>query len=147
MDVLRRNTDYGLRTMVYLSGCYDKRVVTARELSDQGHFSYQLGRKILQRLHKAGLVESVMGPKGGFRLSRKPTEITLYDVINVLQGGIRMNKCLMGGDGCEFSYDCGVHVKLSCLQMYIEGYLGGITMQELVHDQRMRDNRMKKLTG
>ncbi len=147
MDVLRKNTDYGLRAMVSLSGCYDERLVSARELSDQGNFSYQLGRKILQRLHKAGLVESVMGPKGGFRLSRKPTEITLYDVINALQGGIRMNKCLMGGEGCEFSLDCGVNVKLSGLQIYIEDYLGGITMQELVRDQRMRNNRMEKLTG
>ena len=147
MDVLRRNTDYALRAMVYLSGCYDKKLVTARELSNQGHFSYQLGRKILQKLHKAGLVESIMGSKGGFRLSRRPAEINLYDIIRVLQDGIRLNKCLLGGDGCEFSPDCEVNTKLSCLQMYIEGYLGGITLQELFRERRISKSRRKRLTG
>ena len=131
MDVLRRNTDYALRAMVYLSGCYDDRWVSVKEMAEQGHFPYQLGCKILQRLRSGGLVESSMGSKGGFRLSKRPAEITLYEIINVLQGGIRLNKCLLGGDGCEFESECEISVKLECLQRYIDGYFGGITLEEL----------------
>ena len=64
MDVLRRNTDYGLRIMVALAKHSDNgQLISARRLADEGRFSYQLGCKLLQRLGKAKLVKSVMGPK------------------------------------------------------------------------------------
>ncbi len=133
MDVLRRNTDYGLRMMVNLAKhSYNGQLMSARQLASEGNFSYQLGCKLLQRLHKAELVKSVMGPKGGFKIGRKPSEITLMDVINVLQGGVRMNRCLVGDRRCEFESECEVNTKLYRLQMYIEDYLGGITLDEIL---------------
>lgn len=135
MDVLRRNTDYALRIMVDLASRFDGEFISARQLAGDGNFSYQLGCKILQKLHKAGLVKSDMGPKGGFALSREPSQITLMDVIAALQGGIRLNRCLMGGKGCEFEPGCEINTKLTCLQMYIDGYLGGITLQEILSSQ------------
>ena len=142
MDVLRRNTDYGLRMMVNLAKhSYNDQLMSARQLASDGNFSYQLGCKLLQRLHKAELVKSVMGPKGGFKLGRKPSEITLMDVINVMQGGVQMNKCLTGDQRCEFESECEVHTKLACLQLYIEGYLGGITLDEILQSRSKRKKR------
>ena len=112
--------------------------MSARQLATDGNFSYELGCKILQKLHKAGLVESSMGPKGGFALRRKPSEITLMEIINVLQGRIRLNRCLLGGEGCEFESDCEINTKLSCLQLYIDGYLDGITLAEIVRAKEKR---------
>ena len=132
MDVLRRNTDYALRMMVNLAGRFNGEFISARQLASEGNFSYQLGCKILQKLHKANLVKSDMGPKGGFALSREPSAITLIDVITALQGGVRLNRCLLGGKGCEFEPECEIHTKLTCLQLYIDGYLGGITLQEIL---------------
>ena len=138
MDVLRRNTDYALRMMVNLASHFNGELMSARQLASDGHFSYQLGCKLLQKLHKAQLVKSGMGPKGGFALSRGPSEITLMEIINVLQGEIRMNKCLLGGEGCEFEPECEVNTKLVCLQLYIDGYLSGITLAEILQVQSKR---------
>jgi len=144
MDVLRRGTDYGLRMMTTLAKHFDNgQLMSARELSKEGHFSYELGCKTLQKLHKAKLVESQMGPTGGFRLSREPGKITLGEIINVLQGGIRLNKCLVGGEGCEFQCECEISVKLDCLQLYIDGYFGGITLEEILENRE----RTKKKQG
>jgi Rrf2 family iron-sulfur cluster assembly transcriptional regulator len=132
MDVLRRNTDYALRMMVGLARRFNGEFISARQLAEDGNFSYQLGCKILQRLHKAGLVKSNMGPKGGFALSREPLQINLMEIISALQGGIRLNRCLSGGKGCEFEPECEIHTKLTCLQLYIDGYLGSITLQEIL---------------
>ena len=142
MDVLRRNTDYGLRMMAVLAEHFNNgRLMSARQLATDGNFSYELGCKILQKLHKAGLVESSMGPKGGFALRRKPSEITLMEIINVLQGRIRLNRCLLGGEGCEFESDCEINTKLSCLQLYIDGYLDGITLAEILRTRSKRKIR------
>ena len=137
MDVLRRNTDYGLRMMAALADSFhDGQLVSARQLATRGKFPYQIGCKILQRLHKAGLVKSAMGPKGGFILSRQPSQITLGSIVNVLQGHVRLNRCLIGGDGCEFQADCEINTKLTSLQLYIDGYLGGITLAEIVKSKK-----------
>ena len=133
MDVLRRNTDYGMRMMAALTEHFsDGQLISARQLANSCRFSYQLSSKILQKLHKAGLVSSGMGPKGGFALSKQPSEITLMDIVKALQGEVRLNRCLLGGDGCEFQADCEINTKLSGLQLYIDGYLGGITLAEIV---------------
>ena len=64
MDVLRKNTDYGLRMMAALAEHFnDDQLISARQLASDGHFSYQLGCKLLQKLHRAKLVKSGMGPK------------------------------------------------------------------------------------
>ena len=59
MDVLRRNTDYGLRMMAALAEHFNNgQLTSARQLASDGHFSYQLGCKLLQKLHRAQLVKS-----------------------------------------------------------------------------------------
>jgi len=127
--------------MVNLARHFNGELLSAKQLTNQGNFSYPLGCKILQSLAKARLVKSSMGPKGGFTLNRKPSEITLMEIINVLQGGIRLNKCLKGGEGCEFQPDCQVSAKLSCLQLYIDGYLGNITLDEVITIQNKRKRK------
>ena len=144
MDVLRRNTDYALRMMVGLAKNFNGDPVSARHLATEGNFSYQLACKLLQRLHKAKLVKSVMGPNGGFVLSKAPNSVTLMEIIEPIQGGIRMNKCLIGGEGCEFETNCQVHTRLACLQLYIEGYLGGITLQEILSAQTEQGSEILK---
>lgn len=133
MEVLRRNTDYALRMMVAIAKRFkSEELMSARRLTSDCHFSYELGRKLLQKLHRAGLVKSAMGLKGGFILSRKPSEITLMAVINVLQGGICLNKCLADGEGCEFELECEVNTTLAFLQRHIEDYLESITLEEIL---------------
>ena len=84
MDVLRRDTDYALRMMASLTNHFNGEFISARQLASEGNLPYELGCKILQKLHKAKLVKSNMGPKGGFALNRKPSEITLLEIITVL---------------------------------------------------------------
>ena len=131
MDILRRNTDYALRIMAVLASQSEGKSVSARQLASEGKFSYDLGCKILQRLHKAELVQSRMGPKGGFSLSREPSSITLMEIISVLQGGIQLNRCSLNGCGCKFQPECEISAKLAHLQQHIDDYLGGITLAEI----------------
>jgi len=143
MDVLRRDTDYALRMMVNLASHFNGDFISARQLSEDGNFSYQLGCKILQKLHQAKLVKSDRGPKGGFALSRDPAKINLMEIIAALQGGIRLNRCLIGGDGCEFEPECEINTKLTCLQMYINGYFSGITLEEILNCRTKRKAKDK----
>jgi Rrf2 family protein len=132
MNILRQNTDYALRVMVNLAGNYDRQPASARLLADQEDISYQFASKILQQLHSAGLVDSRMGPKGGFSLSKPPARIELLNVIEAIQGPVKLNKCLLGAKVCPRRPKCAVSGKLLELQEHIEDYLRGITLAEFL---------------
>ena len=69
MNVLRQNSDYALRMMGNLASNYTQRAVSVRMLSQEENVSYQFACKILQELHRAGLVKSEMGAAGGYQVS------------------------------------------------------------------------------
>ena len=149
MDILRRNTDYALRAMVYLARHYEDGLVTARQVSQKGDVPYQLASKLLQKLHKVGLVESSMGPKGGFRLSKSLSNISLLEIIETIQGRVQLSRCLIGKDICQHQKSCKVRAKLAELEKSINSYLGSVTLEEIVrqkaHDsKRERTKRRKK---
>jgi Rrf2 family protein len=135
MDILRRNTDYGLRLMVSLAQHYDGDTISTRVLAAEQEVSYQLACKLMQQLHEAKLVESLMGPKGGFRLSRRPAEISLLEVIEVLQGPVRLNRCLLRKAACPRRNQCPVRKKIGALQDHIDEFLGAVSLAELVRSR------------
>jgi Rrf2 family protein len=131
MDILRRNTDYALRLMLGLARHRDKGAVATRFLAQEQEVSYELACKLMQQLHGARLVESCMGPKGGFRLSRAPADITLLEIIEVIQGPLKLNRCLLSEACCPRQEKCPVRLKMGELQDRMDDYLGSVTLEEL----------------
>jgi Rrf2 family protein len=132
MDVLRRNTDYALRTMVHLARHWRGEPVSSRDIAKAEGISYELACKLLQRLAGNRLVKSTMGPKGGFRLSADPGKMTVGRVIKSIQGPINLNRCLLGGYKCPRKDDCPVYEKLADLQEYMDDYFGKVTLADLL---------------
>lgn len=130
MDILRRNTDYALRLAVHLAAHADDGALSTRVLAQTEDVSYQLACKLMQKLHAAGLVESDMGPKGGFRLRRAPKEIAIADVIEAIQGPLTLNRCVLSG-ACPRQKDCTVRAKIGELQERMDDYLRNVTLAEL----------------
>ncbi|MHC4461723.1 MAG: RrF2 family transcriptional regulator [Planctomycetota bacterium] len=144
MDVLRRNTDYALRAMVNLAGHYGNEPLSTRTIADKEDIPYQLACKIMQKLHNAGLVKSCMGPRGGFRLSRRPSKISLLELIEVIQGPVSLNKCLLSVDVCPRQPRCVVSTTLHELQQHIEHFLAGITLAKLLQANSGKKRNTKK---
>ena len=136
MDVIRRNTDYALRMMVHLAGVAADRTASTKEISNEQDISYVLACKLMQKLHKAKLVESKMGAKGGFRLSRDPSKITLLEMIAAIQGPVTLNRCLLAIDACKRQRKCTVSAKLVELQKSMDTFFAGVTLDELAHNRK-----------
>jgi Rrf2 family protein len=141
MDILRRNTDYALRLAVNLATHYGDGSLSTRALAEAGDVSYQLACKLMQKLHSAGLVESDMGPKGGFRLRREPGEIPIGEVIEAIQGPLRLNRCLLGKAVCQCQEGCPVRPKMAELQDQMDAFLGHVTLSDLVQATREEKGR------
>ena len=130
MDLVRRNTDYAVRLMVHLAREYGQKPVSTRVAAKEEDVSYPLACKLMQKLHASKLIDSCMGPKGGFSLGRAPTEITLLEVVEAIQGPISINRCVLSSDACNRQPDCPVRAKLAGVQKSILSSFAGITFAD-----------------
>ena len=80
-------TEYGLVCMIYIAKHADVNWITIKEMAAKENYPLPYIEKILQALKKAGLALSHQGNQGGYALARKPSEITLKQVIDALEGG------------------------------------------------------------
>lgn len=113
------STDYAIRIVLHLAQCAPQ-VASAPMASEQLGITYPYFTKIASALKQASLIESVKGSGGGYRLARPASDISLYDIVCVMQGEIHLNHCLEENGVCSLhgcgSTQCSVHQVLKEIQ-------------------------------
>ena len=94
MKVSTRST-YAIRALLSLTRSEAKETVTLGRIAETQKIPLPYLVQIFSRLRKAGLVEAVRGPQGGYRLSRSPKDISLAQIINALEGPVQPVLCTM----------------------------------------------------
>ncbi|MFQ5601079.1 MAG: RrF2 family transcriptional regulator [Candidatus Krumholzibacteriia bacterium] len=103
--IVSRSADYALRAMVYLAQLETPRFVPANEIANEMHTPPFLLSRILQHLVKGGLLVSMKGHHGGFRLRKNADTITALEIINLIDGPFVVFDC-SGHTECGLSDDC-----------------------------------------
>lgn len=85
--------EYALLALIYLKCEPDEEPISGKVLSEKLHIPYRFLEQILADLKRAGLVRSVRGYKGGYRLNKGPSEITIFDVYQVTEGKLEPWDC------------------------------------------------------
>jgi Rrf2 family nitric oxide-sensitive transcriptional repressor len=106
--LVTRKTDYAVRCVLFLA-VNKNQVSNVAEVSKEMRIPRSFLAKIFQQLAGAGLVESIRGMKGGFRLAKKPSDISLLDIMTAIQGAEGVNLCVMNSRKCRLSSTCTVH--------------------------------------
>ncbi len=116
---ITRETDYGIRCVLYLASRTNGAV--AEEISETQGIPKAFTPKVMQKLKKAGIVRSTRGVKGRYFLAKRPEEITLYDVVEVLNGPLGLNICVVDRKSCDRVDKCSVHpVWMELTERFIE---------------------------
>lgn len=103
--------------------------LTSREMAAALNASEAHLTKVLQRLHREGLVGAVRGPKGGFRLSRSRAEITLLEIYEAIDGPLGESACLLGKPVCNGQ--CLLNGLLPNLNKEVKKYLSETNLDDL----------------
>lgn len=126
--------------------------VPLADISERQGISLSYLEQLFSRLRKYGLVNSIRGPGGGYRLGRCSAQIVVADVITAVDESINATRC--GGKGdCQDGSQCLTHSLWSDLSKRIEEFLSGITLAELVEQRNVRlvserqDSCQKKSAG
>jgi len=107
--------------------------LTAKELSGELGMTYQYFMKVMNYLKRANLVKTVQGCNGGFLLAEQSEELTLYDMVRIMEGDIIINRCLEEDGFCSRNgtATCQVHKELSKLQAQIRDSLEKVYIKDL----------------
>jgi Rrf2 family iron-sulfur cluster assembly transcriptional regulator len=135
---ITRTEEYGLRGLLFLARQPQDKVFLISEISRDQKIPEAFLSKIFQRLSKAGFLRSIRGAKGGFSLGKPANKITMREIIEVLEGPIAVNRCLLREGECEEEKVCPFHSVWEELQQHIVEILDRTTMEDLV--KRMSQN-------
>lgn len=131
MKLITRETDYAVRALLYMAGCQAE-TVSVSELVKVLKVPWAFLRRIMQILNKKGVVESSRGKGGGFRLALPLEKIFLIDLMEKLQGPLKLNECLFKKKICPDRNSCLLKKKIEAIEKEMTAKLKAITLASLV---------------
>jgi Rrf2 family protein len=127
---LTKKADYGLIALKHLA-TVNAPTASAKEIADAYGIPLPLLAKILQKLTKTGLLLSVPGSSGGYKLARRPEKISALEVIHAIDGPIILTTCFTAHGRCDQSEKCTVREPLRKVHEAIIQLLDRITISEM----------------
>jgi Rrf2 family protein len=128
---LTREADYAVRVVVDLAGRPRGEIVRTGDLTASTGVPRAYLAKIVQALARAGLVVTRQGPRGGVALPQDPATITLRQMVEAVEGPVRLNRCLVRAGACPRDRFCAVHPVWARIQAVLVRELDAVTVRDL----------------
>ena len=103
---ITRQADYAVRAVLYLARLGQGNRAATSQIAEEQHIPPSFLAKIISQLSIAGLLNTSRGARGGVTLARQPENITLLEVVEAIDGPVRLNECVHADGMCVFSDDC-----------------------------------------
>jgi Rrf2 family protein len=129
---LSTKTRYGTRLILDLARHYGKTPVPVGDISKRQDISVKYLEQIIRPLKKAHLVVSTRGPKGGHSLAKAPSDISLGEIVRVLQSSDVLAECVSEPEKCFRSTDCCVRIAWQDATEALYEKLNSITITDLL---------------
>jgi Rrf2 family transcriptional regulator, iron-sulfur cluster assembly transcription factor len=136
--MLSQTAEYALRATLFLARVPDGRPVAAEAIAKALGAPPNYLSKTLHALAKAGLVEGVRGPNGGFRLVVPAAELTVAQVVETFDERDARPMCLLGGRRCNTDDPCDAHVRWLAITRATREPLSTTTIADLLQDVDVR---------
>lgn len=122
--------DYGTVVMVFLAKEADV-LSNARDIALKTHVTAPMVSKLLKRLTAAGLLISVRGASGGYRLQRDASAISVVEIIYALEDNRGLTECSHRPNSCSLQHVCHIQGNWRLISQAIETALGTISLEML----------------
>lgn len=104
------------------------RLRNAADLAAETHLAAPTVSKVLKRLAREGLLVSIRGAHGGYRLARMPADITMAEIIAALEGPLGLTDCAAHNGRCGIESRCGVRGNWLRINLAVQRALEGVTL-------------------
>ncbi|WP_026609738.1 Fe-S cluster assembly transcriptional regulator IscR [Methylocaldum szegediense] len=128
---------YAVTAMLDLAYHSEKRPVTLTDIAKRQHISLSYLEQLFARLRRAGMVEGVRGPGGGYQLSRDASQINIAEIIIAVDEAIDSTRC-GGKANCQNNQPCLTHDLWLGLSEQIREYLASISLADVLQRKNVR---------
>ena len=136
---LTRAADYAVRVMIHLAGLPSGTRASRAELAEAAECPEQFLSKVLQNLTRAGLVISHRGNTGGFELPDSRNAATMLEIVEAIEGPLRLNLCLVSDAACPRQGECPAH----CVWAEAQEAMAAVLRKASIGDLAQRCTAMK----
>ena len=134
---LTKRADYGLIALRHMASVPGATANT-RDMAEAYHLPVPLLAKVLQTLTRAGILQSVAGTNGGYKLAREASRITALEVVRALDGPVILTHCFTEHGTCDQSEACTVREPLRRVHEAILDLLDKFTINDLAESPAVR---------
>lgn len=128
---LSNTSQYAIRILAYIADKKNTQLINALELADALCMSYKFLTKIMAELVKAGLVTSIRGREGGYKLNRPASEIMVEDVLKLFNDSIKDEQCVLGIGFCNGMCKCALHDQWMEPKLLMQKMFRGSSLQDI----------------
>lgn len=133
-------TRYGIRAVLEIALNANEKGIYQKDIAKNQEISYKYLDHILSSLKAKGIVGKAHGRKSGYVLTRKPSEITVYDIHNAFEPGICVIDCIAPGFECNRENKCVLKGFWGQLNNQIIDYFKSTTIRDLMEEQVKLDD-------
>lgn len=144
--MLSKSCVYGIRSALYLTLEKDRQFVPIKEISQKLDISFHFLTKILQTLSQGGVIISFKGPHGGVKLAQPAKDISILDIVRILDGGELFEQCILGLPGCQEKRPCPLHDSWKKHREEIKSDFASADMASLAEKIKKQDLRLYEVT-
>lgn len=135
---LSTRTRYGTRALLELALHKSDEPLALKDIARQQQISLPYLEHIVAPLIAAGIIRSTKGPRGGISLTRKPADIKLMEIVQILEGSLAPVECVDNPEVCRRAASCATRDIWSQLKDVMDEFLEATTLQDLVERQKSK---------
>ncbi len=133
--ILSTRSRYGLKMMLELALGYGQGSMPLTKIAEKQSLSPTYLEQLIAPLRKNGLVKGIRGAQGGYVLIKKPEEITVGQIIRILEGPLAPAECLLEDDyECVKADNCATRIIWEKISESIDSVIDSITLKDMVED-------------
>lgn len=121
---------YALRVMIDLAINGKENYISLKDIANRQEISMKYLEQIVSILNKAGLVDTLRGNNGGYKLNRKPSEYRVGDILRVAEGDLTPVYCVH--EDCSRKKNCKTYSFWKGLDQVISDYVDSKTLEDLI---------------
>ena len=127
---------YGMRILYDIAVHDDGKRRLMKDIAESQGISEKYISRLMISLRKAGLVRSVRGAKGGYRLGRDPSQISILEVVEAMEGRVCIVDCVGSSITCPKTQTCPTNGLWARLNREIRASMGKVTLSEVIEQYR-----------
>lgn len=146
MNKINRKVEYALMALRHMSQKIPGELTTAKEVSEGFQTPFDATARVMQAMSGRGLLRAEHGASGGYQILRDLSKVTLYDLVEIIEGPTALVKCLHKEEPCDIQGTCNIVSPITNLNRRLNDFYKSVTLKELLVGEKMNERQFDKLS-